>query len=83
MKVDISEAEWSLIQEARAKQAAKRQAEDFRLAVAETAAGFFRYLDKAGMEPSFQEFVGGFGYQDEAATLVYEYVLQLRKVLWK
>ena len=83
MNVDISDAEWSLIQEARTKQAAKRQAEDFRLAVAETAAEFFRYLDKAGMEPSFQEFVDGFGYQDEAATLVYEYVLQLRKVLWK
>lgn len=83
MNVDISDTEWSLIQEARAKQAEKRQAEDFRLAVAEAAAGFFRYLDKAGLEPSFQEFVGGFGYQDEAATLVYEYVLKLRKVLWK
>ena len=52
------------------------------MSVVETGAQFFRYLDRVGMEPSFSEFVNKFGYEGERAQLVYEYVLQLRKVLW-
>lgn len=83
MKVYLSEDEWNLIKERRAEKAAALKVEEFRMSVAETAAQFFRYLDKAEMGPSFSEFVNGFGYEAEDGKLVYEYVLQIRQVLWK
>lgn len=83
MKVYLKDDEWALIRKLRAEKAAAEKAEEFRMSTAETAAQFFRYLDQAGMGPSFSEFVNGFGYEGEDGKLVYEYVLQLRAVLWK
>ena len=83
MNLDLTEEEFQLITKRRADEAAARQMEVFLISVAETAAHFFRYLDNVGMGPSFSEFVNGFGYEGEQQKLVYEYVLQVRGVLWK
>lgn len=83
MKVYLEPDEWELIKKRRAEREAARKHEEFRMSVAETAAQFFRYLDKAGMGPSFSEFVNGFGYEEDDGKLVYEFVLQIRGVLWK
>lgn len=83
MKVYLEPDEWELIKKRRAEREAQRKAEEFCMSVAETAAQFFRYLDQAGMEPSYSEFVNGFGYEENDGKLVYEYVLQIRGVLWK
>lgn len=83
MKVYLTDDEWALVKKLRAEKAAAEKAEEFRMFTAETAAQFFRYLDQAGMGPSFSEFVNGFGYEGEDGKLVYEYVLHIRAVLWK
>ncbi len=83
MMVDLTEEEMQIIVRLRAKEAAAREKQEFLLRTAETAALFFRYLDRAGMEPSFSEFVNSFGYQGGDAGLVYEFVLCMRKALWK
>lgn len=83
MKVYLSEEEWNLIKQRRAETAAALKEEEFRMSVAETAAQFFRYLDQAGMNPSFSEFVNGFGYEEKDGKRVYDLVIQIREVLWK
>ena len=83
MKVYLNDEEWELIKKRRAEKEAAKKIEEFRMSTAETAAQFFRYLDQAGMGPSFSEFVNGFGYEGEGCKLVYECVLQVRAVLWK
>lgn len=83
MKVYLSDEEWNLIKQRRVETAAALKEEEFRMSVAETAAQFFRYLDQAGMHPSFSEFVNGFGYEEEDGKRVYDLVIQIREVLWK
>lgn len=83
MNLDLTEEEFQLITKRRADEVATRQKEEFRMSVAETAAQFFRYLNTVDMGPSFSEFVNGFGYEGEQQKLVYEYILQVRGVLWK
>lgn len=83
MKVYLSADEWELIKERRTEKAAALKEEEFRMSVAETAAQFFRYLDQAGMGPSFSEFVNGFGYEEKDGKRVYDLVIQIREVLWK
>lgn len=83
MKVYLSDEEWNLIKQRRAETAAALKEEEFRMSVAETAAQFFRYLNQAGMNPSFSEFVNSFGYEEEDGKRVYDLVIQIREVLWK
>ena len=83
MMLDLTGEEFRLIETRRADAVRERHWEEFRLSVVETAAQFFRYLDQAGMAPSFSEFVNRFGYEGEQANLVYERVLLVRKVIWK
>lgn len=83
MMVDLTEEEVQIIVRRRDEEAAVRARQEFLLSTAETAALFFRYLDRAGMEPSFSEFVNSFGYQGGDARLVYELVLGIRMALWK